>query len=750
MKSRGRILLVEDEPLVGALLGAEIERLGFELAGHATDVDAARALAHGTRPDAAVIDFDLRGGGSSESLAAELQDGLGVPVVLVSGRAGEPGFAGAAASLAPIASLAKPIDPAALAEALEQALLKREQSGGPAGQLREGLITADLAGHVRSINNAAARLAGIEPGEAIGCALDDLLDLRDESGRPCPLMQCARRADRELTLGRLFLHAPGAASLAVAVKLAALRAPAGGLAGVVAVLLPESRAVAAGPAAWLAGQESVAAVVLGPDEALAYANPPATRLLGFAGESGGRDWGALLAAAGWQLDGSVATGPGAALLSLRRADGAVLAAQVLPLDGGHLVLVRDASAEEEHRRRRERAQRLEDLGYLARGYAHELNNRLTTIVAALARIEQEQEAGTTGTWGDALADARRAAAESAGFVRQIQVFSRGGRPLRRPFEPARWLRDLWPKLPRREGVHYHLDAPGPLPLLLADPGQLAKALENLFENANHAVAGHPHPQVTLSARALARQVRLAVSDNGPGMPPELAARAAEPYFTTRAAENATGIGLTVCEAIAKAHGGRLTIATRPGEGTVVALQLPVAETPAAPPAAPAPPMPLAPASSATPATPGAGAGAHEPPAVQAAAGDGLRILLLEDEAMVRRAMAFTLRREGWEVVETARGEDTIAEFRAARDNGRPFGLVVSDLTIRGGMGGVETLQHLRELDPDVRAIACSGYTDDPVISGPADFGFAAALPKPFDPSELATLVRRACLLVPDA
>ncbi|MCB1092638.1 MAG: response regulator, partial [Verrucomicrobiae bacterium] len=125
------------------------------------------------------------------------------------------------------------------------------------------------------------------------------------------------------------------------------------------------------------------------------------------------------------------------------------------------------------------------------------------------------------------------------------------------------------------------------------------------------------------------------------------------------------------------------------------------------------------------------------------AGDDLvrgRILILEDDDLIRRLIAVTLRRDGHEVVETADGHETIREYRQALDEGCPFDLVLSDLTIVHGLGGVETMRALRDMDPEVLAIVSSGYSDAPAMARPEAFGFSAVLPKPYPPRELRSLV----------
>ena len=114
--------------------------------------------------------------------------------------------------------------------------------------------------------------------------------------------------------------------------------------------------------------------------------------------------------------------------------------------------------------------------------------------------------------------------------------------------------------------------------------------------------------------------------------------------------------------------------------------------------------------------------------------------MLEDDGLIRRLIAVTLRRDGHEVVETADGHDTVRLYSEAMEAGRPFDLVLSDLTIEHGLGGVETMRALRQMDPDVLAIVSSGYSDAPAMARPDAFGFSAVLPKPYPPRELRTLV----------
>ena len=164
----------------------------------------------------------------------------------------------------------------------------------------------------------------------------------------------------------------------------------------------------------------------------------------------------------------------------------------------------------------------------------------------------------------------------------------------------------------------------------------------------------------------------------------------EPYFTTRGRDNATGIGLTVCESIARSHDGGIAIESAGGEGSVVSVTLPVAE----------------------------GAVFAQPQNGSEPAKQNVRILLLEDEPLVRQIMVRSLEGMGHEVVQTADGAETIARYLEALEAGRSFDLVITDLSIPNGMGGVRAIEEIQQTDPDVLAIVSSGYSDDPAMADP--------------------------------
>ena len=293
-------------------------------------------------------------------------------------------------------------------------------------------------------------------------------------------------------------------------------------------------------------------------------------------------------------------------------------------------------------------------------------------------------------------------------------------------------------------VPYRLNWPDALPQVNADAEQLHQLLYELLTNALHATptGGSLHMRGELvrvqEGGALplpgGDYVRLSVRDEGLGIPEPQLTRIFEPFFTTK--ENSRGLGLATCFLIARNHDGYMTVDSAPNYGTTFFLYLPaLAATGSAVPE-PAPlevpmalrPMPLpakaAPAPPPTPTT-------------------DRRILVMDDEAPICELAAELLTNEGFLVETAADGAEAIGKYEAARAAGKPFHAVILDLTVRTGMGGREAVLRLKHLDPDVRAIVSSGYSQDPMMSRYRDYGFRGVVGKPYSVAELVQSIEEA-------
>ncbi len=387
-------------------------------------------------------------------------------------------------------------------------------------------------------------------------------------------------------------------------------------------------------------------------------------------------------------------------------------------DGGQVQGVMSLAIDLSERERREeaqaRAQRLEALAVLAGGIAHDFNNLLTGVLANLTflRADDPPPAEREELLGEAEAAARRAQA----LTRQLLTFARGGAPAKALLDPGPLVREAALFASRGAAGACQVEAPAGLWPVEADAGQLGQVVQNLVLNALEA---RPDGVVVLSLANVERApaatpagpcLRLRVTDQGPGIPAEQVARIFDPFYSTK--QRGSGLGLAVTHSIVARHGGQVEVRSGAGQGSTFEVFLP-----AHPDRTVLPPAPQVPS-----------------PAVRR------RVLVMDDEEPIRRVAQRVLTAAGCDVAVAADGEEAVAHWRAAREAGRPFELAVLDLTVPGGMAGLETLAALRALDPGVRAVVSSGYSNSAVLADHRAHGFAAAIAKPWSADELRRVV----------
>ena len=381
-----------------------------------------------------------------------------------------------------------------------------------------------------------------------------------------------------------------------------------------------------------------------------------------------------------------------------------------------------------------RAQKLEAIGRLAAGVAHDFNNALHVVLGNLGRVEARlpDEADAR----KALDRAKRAGEHVAGLTRQLLAFARRSGLQPRPVVLNTVLAGSGEALSRVLGqggeLRYDLD-PG-LPPCVADPARVEAALLDLLANARDAMPGGGRATVRTGtawldeAAAVAggeglrpgRYVVLAVEDEGPGMPPEVLARAAEPFFTTKAGKG-TGLGLATVHGFVRQSGGRMEISSAPGRGTAVRMLFPAASGEAE-----APPPP-----------PEAGA-------VLDTEGGTETVLVVDDDRGVLDLAVHHLTALGYRVLSARSGEAALGVLE--RTEGR-VDLLFTDLSMPDGMNGLVLAERARALRPGLRVLLATGYNEDLVAKGPP--AGAAVLGKPYRRNDLAGRVR-AVLDSPDS
>jgi CheY-like chemotaxis protein/anti-sigma regulatory factor (Ser/Thr protein kinase) len=363
---------------------------------------------------------------------------------------------------------------------------------------------------------------------------------------------------------------------------------------------------------------------------------------------------------------------------------------------------------------------MESVGILAGGIAHDFNNILTAIMSNLTLLQLDL--GETPEQGSLLDEAVRATKRAGDLTLQLLTFAKGGDPVRTAVQLPEIVKEAATFAHRGSGVGSEFHMPDDLWAANVDKAQISQVVQNLVINATQAMPNGGTLRIEASnARvppgshgvlAEGDYICIAVSDTGAGISPEHINRIFDPYFTTKLQGH--GLGLATVFSIIKRHQGHIEVSSVVGKGSVFTFWLPAA--------------PVSESS----------AGTAKP---FAAALNGGRVLFMDDEVPILTMAERLLRRMGLECESVVDGAEAIKRYKSASEAGRPFDLVVMDLTIPGGMGGREAIAILRQYDPHVRAIVSSGYSSDLAMADFRKHGFMGMVAKPYDISELASVIR---------
>ena len=376
-----------------------------------------------------------------------------------------------------------------------------------------------------------------------------------------------------------------------------------------------------------------------------------------------------------------------------------------------------------------KARKLESLGVFAGGIAHDFNNLMTAVLGniSLTRMNLKPESKALDEY---LIEAEKASIETKALTARLITFAKGGGPIKKSVRMGDLVKNAVGASLKRSDICCRFSIPGDILPVAVDEEQMKQVIRNIVTNAKEAMAGQGSIHVSFENVNIGEKdpltlkdgpyVKISLRDQGPGIPGEDLVRIFDPYFSTKemGTQKGMGLGLAVSDSIVKKHDGIITVASELGKGTTLSIYLPASECP----------------ESKAPGAQRNDVGLQSP--INNRQSTIQRILVMDDEEKVREVTDRLLTHLGYEVEVAVEGFEAIERYGKAMESEKPFDMVILDLTNKIGMGGVEAIVRLLEIDPDVKAIVATGYTNDPIISNFREHGFRGIIPKPFGLEEL--------------
>ena len=390
---------------------------------------------------------------------------------------------------------------------------------------------------------------------------------------------------------------------------------------------------------------------------------------------------------------------------------------------GSVVVLRDVTAQKQSEEELFQAEKLHSISLLAGGIAHDFNNILTAVLGNISVVRMAMDEGDQRA--KQLLAAEEAALQATSLTQQLLTFSKGGTPQLEATTIDQLVEDCAQFILRGSNAKCEVRKQPNLWAVDADKGQISQVVNNLVINADQSMPNGGVVRVSLTRETVrggripslpsGDYICIAVQDQGCGIAPENLKRIFDPYFTTKQGGN--GLGLASSYAIIKSHHGLMTVDSVLGAGSTFKVYLP---------------------KSAEAVAPVRGAEAVDDTIYH---GHG-RILVMDDMEAMMTVAGEILGMLGYDVAFATNGTEAIDAYKQAKEAGQPFDAVVFDLTVPGGMGGEEACQILLDYDPDLIAVASSGYSTSNVMSDYESAGFKAVVPKPYRIKEMSAVLHR--------
>lgn len=386
---------------------------------------------------------------------------------------------------------------------------------------------------------------------------------------------------------------------------------------------------------------------------------------------------------------------------------------------GTVLIFQDVTEQRHMEQALHRVDKLESLGVLAGGVAHDFNNILTAIVGNISLASQTID--PEHRIQALLATAEKASWRAKGLTQQLLTFSQGGHPIKETTSIASIIQDSSQFVLYGSPVACNLHTVEDLWLVDIDTGQMSQVVQNLVLNARHAMSDGGCIDIFCDnipaeeAGSYLQQpgiphIRISVRDNGAGIPAKYLTTIFDPYFSTK--QEGSGLGLAIVHSIINKHDGYIEVQSQEGTGTTFTIYLPAATQACTP---------------------------VSPQITRLQQGSGT-VMVMDDEECLLELTQQVLNHLGYQAITARDGAEAVERYRDLQQQGDTLDAVIMDLTIPGGMGGKDAVKALLEIDPQAKAIASSGYSSDPIMSHFREYGFSGAICKPFRIETLAQLL----------
>jgi signal transduction histidine kinase/CheY-like chemotaxis protein len=406
-------------------------------------------------------------------------------------------------------------------------------------------------------------------------------------------------------------------------------------------------------------------------------------------------------------------------LLMQRKDGthfeSNVTANIIKISGETFIqaVMRDVSERKKIEAERLRTQKIESLALLAGGIAHDFNNILVGILGNVNLLQMEENLDSE--YIDYLKDIEKATLQASKLTKQLLTFSKGGAPLKKFHNVSNILQESISFVMRGSKSKCILDEEKNLPLVEVDAGQMNQVFNNLLINANQAMDSGGIISISLKIINLLNSLKIPlpnghyiqifIKDHGGGIPLNVQDHIFEPYFTTK--EKGSGLGLATAYSIMKRHGGYITFETTVGIGTTFFLYLPINEK----------------------SLENQNRNQKQKSLMKNIFSG--KVIIMDDDLVVLKTLSKILIKFGLMVHQANDGKELIDMYRSSLIANEKYDLVIMDLTIPGGFGGKESITKLLEMDPNIKAIVSSGYSNDPIIANYKEYGFCQVLNKPY-------------------